>query len=202
MNLPDLIACLPNERPIDALLEVGDALLASPLPAVALRAGTGATEAALAEFRGRFGSHLLIGAWSVRTAAEARQALAAGAQFLLCTGQEALGDLVRVADSLPCATPLECRASLALHRAPVALISSHFAAVECAAALRRARSAQGLETALVLLPPLVDLHARPAAFIKAMRMVRRTWELGAQEPRPQGRGAIPCGAAHCLDESG
>ncbi|MGL4651213.1 MAG: hypothetical protein ACRC1H_17535, partial [Caldilineaceae bacterium] len=88
-----LVACLPLERPIDELLEVGDALMASPVFVVALGAGSGATSAALAEFRARYGGNMLVGGWRVRTPAECRLVLAGGAQFVIGEPLTAIADL-------------------------------------------------------------------------------------------------------------
>jgi len=78
-----LVARLRADQPIDRLLEVGDALLAVPLTAVEIPLDHPEPFGLLAAFRQRFGAHLLIGVGTVQQMAEGREALAAGADFLI-----------------------------------------------------------------------------------------------------------------------
>ena len=78
-----LIAIIRADARVDVLLEVADALLASPLTVAALVLGYANSLAAIAEVRARMGRHMLIGAANVLTRGQAAAALDAGAQFLL-----------------------------------------------------------------------------------------------------------------------
>lgn len=78
-----LIAIIRADARVDVLLEVADALLASPLTVAALVLGYANSLAAIAEMRARMGKHMLIGAANVLTRGQAVAALDAGAQFLL-----------------------------------------------------------------------------------------------------------------------
>jgi 2-dehydro-3-deoxyphosphogluconate aldolase/(4S)-4-hydroxy-2-oxoglutarate aldolase len=78
-----LIAIIRADARVDVLLEVADALLASPLTIAALLLGYANSLAAIAEMRARMGEHMLIGAANVRTRSQAVAALDAGAQFLV-----------------------------------------------------------------------------------------------------------------------
>jgi len=80
-----LMALLRSDQAIDQLLEVGDALLASPILVVAIPMHHPEATALLHAYRARFGEHLLIGAAAVATIANGAAALAAGAEFLLAT---------------------------------------------------------------------------------------------------------------------
>jgi 2-keto-3-deoxy-6-phosphogluconate aldolase len=65
------------------LLEVGDALLAAPLPVLAICPGSREPWMAIGELRARFGDHMLVGAGMVAQATVLEAALTAGAQFVL-----------------------------------------------------------------------------------------------------------------------
>lgn len=78
-----LIAIIRADARVDVLLEVADALLASPLTVAALVLGYANSLAAIAEVRARMGKHMLIGAANVRTRGQAVAALDSGAQFLI-----------------------------------------------------------------------------------------------------------------------
>lgn len=68
------------------LLEVGDALAATPLPVVAITPGSREPWTAISELRLRFGDNMLVGAGPLADRAQVAAALAAGAQFILSSG--------------------------------------------------------------------------------------------------------------------
>ena len=78
-----IVVGLGAERAASALLEMGDALLASPLTAVCVTGQSADALAAAESLRARFGRNMLIGVGGVRTADRVRPALDAGAQFLM-----------------------------------------------------------------------------------------------------------------------
>jgi 2-dehydro-3-deoxyphosphogluconate aldolase / (4S)-4-hydroxy-2-oxoglutarate aldolase len=68
------------------VLEIGDALLASPVLAMEVTMNTPGALDLIEMLRARFGEHMLIGAGTVRTVAQFNDAVAAGAQFTLAPG--------------------------------------------------------------------------------------------------------------------
>lgn len=68
------------------VLEIGDALLASPVLAMEVTMNTPGALDLIEMLRARFGDHMLIGAGTVRTVAQFNDAVAAGAQFTLAPG--------------------------------------------------------------------------------------------------------------------
>jgi 2-dehydro-3-deoxyphosphogluconate aldolase / (4S)-4-hydroxy-2-oxoglutarate aldolase len=68
------------------VLEIGDALLASPILAMEVTMNTPGALELIAMLRDRFGEHMLIGAGTVRTVAQFNDAVTAGAQFTLAPG--------------------------------------------------------------------------------------------------------------------
>ncbi len=68
---------------LEEVIVVGDALLAVPLPLLEITLNTSGALHAIEALRYRFGDHMVIGAGTVREAAQAREAIAAGAQFLV-----------------------------------------------------------------------------------------------------------------------
>ena len=68
------------------VLEIGDALLASPVLAMEVTMNTPGALDLIEMLRARFGDHMLIGAGTVRTIAQFNDAVAAGAQFTLAPG--------------------------------------------------------------------------------------------------------------------
>lgn len=80
-----LIASLRPDQAVDRLLEIGDALLASPVLVVAVSMDHPEATALLAAYAERFGNHLLVGAGVIATVEQGISALAAGAQFLITT---------------------------------------------------------------------------------------------------------------------
>lgn len=83
-----LMTMLPAEQPVDQLLEVGDALLASPILAVAIPMDHPEATALLEAYRKRYGDHLLIGAGAIPSLEAGCSALADGADFLLTARYE------------------------------------------------------------------------------------------------------------------
>jgi 2-keto-3-deoxy-6-phosphogluconate aldolase len=75
-----LIARLPDNLPVQELIEIGDALLAAPLFVVEVAAAQADGLAAISEFRRRYGDHLLVGA-VVATLPQVEAAVTAGAHF-------------------------------------------------------------------------------------------------------------------------
>jgi len=68
------------------VLEIGDALLASPVLAMEVTMNTPGALDLIEMLRARFGDHMLIGAGTVRTVGQFNDAVAAGAQFTLAPG--------------------------------------------------------------------------------------------------------------------
>ncbi|MCB0117176.1 MAG: bifunctional 4-hydroxy-2-oxoglutarate aldolase/2-dehydro-3-deoxy-phosphogluconate aldolase [Caldilineaceae bacterium] len=68
------------------VLEIGDALLASPVLAMEVTMNTPGALDLIEMLRARFGDHMLIGAGTVRTVAQFHDAVSAGAQFTLAPG--------------------------------------------------------------------------------------------------------------------
>ena len=62
------------------VLEIGDALLASPVLAMEVTMNTPGALDLIEMLRARFGDHMLIGAGTVRTVAQFHDAVSAGAQ--------------------------------------------------------------------------------------------------------------------------
>lgn len=83
-----LVAQLRADQPVALLLEIGDALLASPVLTVAVSMHHPEAATLLQAYTERYGNHLLIGAGNITTVAEGISALTAGAQFL-CTSRYA-----------------------------------------------------------------------------------------------------------------
>lgn len=76
-----LIALVPGELSNDRLLEVVDALLASPILAVQIVPNGPNTYDTVAAFRKRAGDNMLVGVDRVETLIELNDVIAAGAQF-------------------------------------------------------------------------------------------------------------------------
>jgi 2-dehydro-3-deoxyphosphogluconate aldolase / (4S)-4-hydroxy-2-oxoglutarate aldolase len=68
------------------VLEIGDALLASPILAMEVTMNTPGALELIEMLRTRFGDNMLIGAGTVRTLAQFDDAVSAGAQFTLAPG--------------------------------------------------------------------------------------------------------------------
>lgn len=83
-----LVTMLPADQRVDRLLEVGDALLASPILAVAIPMDHPEATALLVAYRKRYGDHLLVGAGAIASLEAGLSALAHGADFLLTTRYE------------------------------------------------------------------------------------------------------------------
>lgn len=80
-----ILAVVRSLISIDSMLEVGDALLATPLTVVAVSPGSRQPWQTIAELRGRFGANMHIGAGPLSTASQVEIALDAGAQFVIGT---------------------------------------------------------------------------------------------------------------------
>ncbi len=78
-----LIAIVRGGFSLEEVIMVGDALLAAPLPLLEVTLNTTGALSAIESLRTRFGDHMVIGAGTVREAVQAREAVAAGAQFLV-----------------------------------------------------------------------------------------------------------------------
>lgn len=78
-----IVAIVRGNFRIDEILEIGDALLAAPLTVMEVTLNTPSALDSIGQLRRRYGENMLIGAGTVRTSAQARQALDAGAQFLV-----------------------------------------------------------------------------------------------------------------------
>ena len=78
-----IIAILRVDLPVQEIIEMGDALMASPVAVAEVPLNTPAALEVITALRERYGSHMLMGAGTVRTPAQVRPALDAGAQFLV-----------------------------------------------------------------------------------------------------------------------
>ncbi|HXF60320.1 MAG TPA: bifunctional 4-hydroxy-2-oxoglutarate aldolase/2-dehydro-3-deoxy-phosphogluconate aldolase [Caldilineaceae bacterium] len=76
-----LIAIVRGNFPAQKLIEIGDALLAAPVLVMEVTLNTTGALEGITLLRERFGDKMLVGAGTVRTAAQFDDALAAGAQF-------------------------------------------------------------------------------------------------------------------------
>jgi 2-dehydro-3-deoxyphosphogluconate aldolase/(4S)-4-hydroxy-2-oxoglutarate aldolase len=76
-----LVAIVRGNFPAPKLLQIGDALLASPVLVMEVTLNTTGALEGIALLRERFGEHMLVGAGTVRTVSQFRDAVAAGAQF-------------------------------------------------------------------------------------------------------------------------
>lgn len=80
-----IIAAVRCRAPVDTMLEVGDALLATPLTVVAVSPGSHQPWQTVAELRSRFGANMVVGAGPLSTPVQVETAIAAGAQFVICS---------------------------------------------------------------------------------------------------------------------
>ncbi len=78
-----LIAIVRGGFSLEEVLTVGDAMLAAPLPLLEVTLNTTGALNAIEALRIRFGDHMVIGAGTVRDSGQAREAISAGAQFLV-----------------------------------------------------------------------------------------------------------------------
>lgn len=76
-----LIAIVRGNFPAAKVIEIGDALLASPVLIMEVTLNTTGALDAIGLLRDRFGDKMLVGAGTVRTVAQFDEAIAAGAQF-------------------------------------------------------------------------------------------------------------------------
>jgi len=78
-----IIVILWVDLPVQEIIEMGDALMASPVTVAEVPLNTPAALEVITALRERYGPHMLMGAGTVRTSAQVRPALDAGAQFLV-----------------------------------------------------------------------------------------------------------------------
>jgi 2-dehydro-3-deoxyphosphogluconate aldolase/(4S)-4-hydroxy-2-oxoglutarate aldolase len=76
-----LVAIVRGNFPTQKVLQIGDALLAAPVLVMEVTLNTTGALESISLLRDRFGDKMLIGAGTVRTAQQFRDAVAAGAQF-------------------------------------------------------------------------------------------------------------------------
>ena len=76
-----LVAIVRGNFPIQKVLQIGDALLASPVLVVEVTLNTTGALESISLLRERFGDKMLVGAGTVRTVQQFRESVAAGAQF-------------------------------------------------------------------------------------------------------------------------
>jgi 2-dehydro-3-deoxyphosphogluconate aldolase/(4S)-4-hydroxy-2-oxoglutarate aldolase len=76
-----LVAIVRGNFPAQKLIEIGDALLASPVLVMEVTLNTTGALDGITLLRERFGDKILVGAGTVRTVSQFHDALAAGAQF-------------------------------------------------------------------------------------------------------------------------
>ena len=76
-----LIAIVRGDYSAQEIIEIGDALLAAPVLIAEVTLNSAGALNAIADLRERYGEHMLVGAGTVRTAAQFDEAVAAGAQF-------------------------------------------------------------------------------------------------------------------------
>jgi 2-dehydro-3-deoxyphosphogluconate aldolase / (4S)-4-hydroxy-2-oxoglutarate aldolase len=76
-----LVAIVRGNFPTAKLIEIGDALLASPVLVMEVTLNTTGALDAIALLRNRYGDKMLVGAGTVRTVDQFKESVAAGAQF-------------------------------------------------------------------------------------------------------------------------
>ena len=78
-----IIAVVRSRVAIESMLEVGDALLATPLTVLTVSPGSSQPWQTIAELRGRFGANMHVGAGPLSSVAQVATAVDAGTQFVL-----------------------------------------------------------------------------------------------------------------------
>ncbi|HAJ37726.1 MAG TPA: hypothetical protein DCL15_18815 [Chloroflexi bacterium] len=78
-----IIAAIRCRAPLALMLDVGDALHATPITAVMITPGSRQPWAIVAELRHRYGASMLVGAGLLATSHQALAAIDAGAQFVM-----------------------------------------------------------------------------------------------------------------------
>jgi 2-dehydro-3-deoxyphosphogluconate aldolase/(4S)-4-hydroxy-2-oxoglutarate aldolase len=76
-----LVAIVRGNFPTSKLIEIGDALLASPVLVMEVTLNTTGALDAISLLRNRYGDKMLVGAGTVRTVEQFKESIAAGAQF-------------------------------------------------------------------------------------------------------------------------
>ncbi len=84
-----LIAIVRGDYTAQEIIEIGDALLAAPVLVAEVTLNSAGALNAIADLRGRYGDNMLVGAGTVRTAAQFDEAVAAGAQFTVAPNFDA-----------------------------------------------------------------------------------------------------------------
>ncbi|OQY81768.1 MAG: hypothetical protein B6D41_19265 [Chloroflexi bacterium UTCFX4] len=78
-----IIAIVRGDFSVQHILRAADALRSARIPTIEVTLNTPGAQQAIAQLRAAFADTMLVGAGTVRTRAQAEQALAAGAQFLI-----------------------------------------------------------------------------------------------------------------------
>lgn len=81
-----IVAIVRGDFPAHKVLEIGDALLAAPVPVMEVTLNTPGALELIRMLRARFGENMIIGAGTVRTVDQFDGAAAAGAQFTVAPG--------------------------------------------------------------------------------------------------------------------
>lgn len=213
-----LLALIRCRTTIDTLLEVGDALLASPLTAVAITPGSREPWTAVVELRARYGHNMLIGAGPLCTPAQIAAAIAAGSQFVLASRFEGralefcrthgvfyLPGVTGPADAIvasaagcsllslfPAGRPqrLQGPARLAALRqqTPAGLIPIGGVDLDTIGAYARAGAAAGGVRGV--LPP--SLRWQMARMIRQVRVLRREWVTASRGQETGEQGIVTC----------
>lgn len=79
----EIIAAIRCRAPLDLLLDVGDALHATPITAIMISPGSRQPWVSVTELRHRYGASMLVGVGLLATTTQASAAIAAGAQFVM-----------------------------------------------------------------------------------------------------------------------
>lgn len=199
-----LIARMRSDLSVQELIEIGDALLAAPVFLVEVAVDSAEGLAVIAEFRRRYGDHLVVGAAAVTTLAQLRAAMSAGAHFfamptldpkllrfarqhqLLCLPHVTAPVEARLAYLEGC--PVVSSAIGDLYPLPaepwptdVTLIASGVEDDVSVAVCRRA-GAGGVRLQTALFPTPTWSHAE---IITTARHLRRSWEGKMARPEPK-----------------
>ncbi|MEM7538466.1 MAG: bifunctional 4-hydroxy-2-oxoglutarate aldolase/2-dehydro-3-deoxy-phosphogluconate aldolase [Chloroflexota bacterium] len=78
-----IIGIVRGDFPLADIIEMGDALLAAPVLVMEVTMNTTGALDAISTLRARYGDNMLVGAGTVRTAAQVDAAVDAGAQFIV-----------------------------------------------------------------------------------------------------------------------
>lgn len=78
-----IVAIVRGNFPLNEMVEIGDALLAAPVLVMEITLNSAGALEAIHTLRQRYGENMLVGAGTVRTAAQVDEAVDAGAQFIV-----------------------------------------------------------------------------------------------------------------------